>query len=451
MISLDNLKEILYISDHLDLIKWRLVSKDFKNIIDSLSFNISIYTACKLGYYLVFKKYMNSYFNLNYALIKASEGGHLLMVKLLISKGAHVFISAFNIACEYGRIEIIKYLYNTYKICSSVGLYEIGVKCYEQIIDYFSTTDFNFWIPIYHGACKSGNMEIIKNIPEPISLLESIKNACESGNLKLVEYLFNKCSEPITDLTLYSYLVKSSTYGHIDIVKFLIPKCKTIYWENIIINSIESGNIELVNYLLQFSNQVDWNRALIAATMSNNIELVKLVISKEVTNFNDCMYIACSKGNKEILNLLINNGANNWNEGLFGACRTGNIEFINLMIKRGADNFDEAIIWACYSRNFNAVKLLMEKIKNKSTLNDVLETYSHFYDNLEQIKYIVDKGATDFKYTFLQSCKIGNLEVVEYFLQKGYKIDDGLIIENSIDNNLLTELFLKYNVMNDVH
>src|SRR5579875_286111 len=105
------LKSILLQSSQKDLMRWRLVSKNFKQIIESLYPDVDFYTACKKGLYVVINnKLKNNFYNWNKALKKSTD---INVVKLLISKGAdskNSFNKVFINACKIGNIDLIKLL-----------------------------------------------------------------------------------------------------------------------------------------------------------------------------------------------------------------------------------------------------------------------------------------------------------------------------------------------------
>ena len=127
-----------------------------------------------------------------------------------------------HVACENGRLDIVRYLVN------------------DQKVDPGYTSGDN--TPL-HGACGGGNLELVKFLveekkcdPTQIVLTEKVyavsplHSACKNGHLDIVRYLVEEQRVNPADTTNYQHEVVfpplhvACSMGHLEVMKYLIGK-----------------------------------------------------------------------------------------------------------------------------------------------------------------------------------------------------------------------------------
>lgn len=139
------------------------------------------------------------------ALVMACQHGVLAKVKELVSAGVSVNIgdgsfhySPLDKASEFGHLEIVKYLVDN------------GAN----------VTACDNWAVRY--ACKKGHIDVVKYLiskgADPLDYdNHSIRMACEHGHLELVKYLVSQGTDT-ADKRLWWLAWES---GHLDVIKYL--------------------------------------------------------------------------------------------------------------------------------------------------------------------------------------------------------------------------------------
>jgi hypothetical protein len=102
--------------------------------------------------------------------------------------------------------------------------------------------------------------------------------------------------------------------------------------DKLIKNACEEGNVHLVNLTISNGVVYDWNYGLYGACKGGHEEIVNLMIYKEANDWNLGLYGACLGGHPGIIRLMIQKGACEFEMGFFYACKGGHLESINMMI-----------------------------------------------------------------------------------------------------------------------
>ncbi|MEM3857783.1 MAG: ankyrin repeat domain-containing protein [Candidatus Micrarchaeaceae archaeon] len=447
IISYDCLKQILLFSHHLDLIKWRLVSKTFKNIIDNLSIQeVNIYEAFKRGYYLNIKKY-NKIYNYNYAIQKAIEGKNFNLIKILLK--AKLPIDITKCAClliEYQNTDIAKYLIDNHKLNLDIVIESAAFNNNIYLIDYLLNLNASIDSAIV-GSCKSKNIRLTKyllSINKQNKITDKIKDAfkfsCENGEINIIKLFLNKYK----NLDPWCGLLTACKNGHIEIVKFIFNNFNIDFDDQLFFNACESGKLELYKYLKsKFSNfLINPLDCFILACKSGNIEIVKYFEDK-VYNIEYGFYTAISYGHIEVVKYLLNspklvmNNYHNINEIIYNpdieifklisnivpdnffnnfelyVDKDTKFEVVKTFIDKGI-NIDNALITAASNNRFDIVKYLINNVKNTSTLNMALIMASYNPEGLEMVKYLINHGANSLFQSFITAYKNYNLDIADY-------------------------------------
>lgn len=265
----------------------------------------------------------------------ACKGGHYEIFNMLHEYksvamcATHFFYNILQYSCEGGNIDIINKLLNVHDNEIAVVDRNNNLVMTQCLI----------------SASIGGKLEIFKMFAadikclKPRTVLYCLYCACGSGNLNLAALIVNICTQ---------------------------MKTLVIDWDECLTNACESGNMEIVELCIT-NGATNWNYGLQGACLSGNIEIVKYIASKGATNFdNNCMRGAGICGNVEIVNYLMKNGATNYDQCIAGACEKGkkvHMEIIELMINKGITNWYHTIICAHNQFSDSVHKDCMEIIK----------------------------------------------------------------------------------------
>jgi ankyrin repeat protein len=180
---------------------------------------------------------------------------------------------------------------------------------------------------------------------------------------KVLELLGDPMVDPSANSN--TALVHACGYGHLDIVKLLLPRVNPAELSNQALQAAsECGHIDIVRLLLQ-DGRVDvtdvnhWPLRL--AVTNNHIELVSLFLTETISDptalDNQCIRVACENGNAAMVKLLmsdarVNPTANN-HESLMKACEKGHVEVVKALL------CDPRVDPT--ARNHEAIRLCFEK------------------------------------------------------------------------------------------
>lgn len=163
--------------------------------------------------------------------------------------------------------------------------------------------------------------------------------------------LFVNCNHVFSEETV-KYLIEmgndlnealswASSYGHLEIVKFLIQHgAKADY--NALINASEDGHLEVVQYLIQHGVDPKDSEALIRASEEGHLEVVKYLISQgadPTTRDNLALKWASMNGHLEIVKLLLNYeiDLHYYEIALCFASQYGHLEIVKFLVEFGID------------------------------------------------------------------------------------------------------------------
>jgi thiamine pyrophosphokinase len=98
------------------------------------------------------------------------------------------------------------------------------------------------------------------------------------------------------------------------------------------------------------------------------------------------------------------------------AAEGGQMEIVKLMIEKGATDFDSAMREAAEGGQMEIVKLMIEK---GATDFDWAMNYASEGGHMEIVKLLIEKGATDFDWGMNEAARGGNMEIVKFMIEKG--------------------------------
>ena len=139
-----------------------------------------------------------------------------------------------------------------------------------------------------------------------------------------------------------------------------------------------------------------------------------------------CLKWACYSRQYKLIDLLCKGKPRpDWNFGLFGACKAGNIILVEKMIALGANMWIRAMRSACKGGQ-KEIADWMEQMLIKGNERRVEKTRwnSSFYTvcragNLEMIEWLLQKGIENLNQGFYGACKGGQIEIVKKLIEIG--------------------------------
>jgi Ankyrin repeats (3 copies) len=113
---------------------------------------------------------------------------------------------------------------------------------------------------------------------------------------------------------------------------------------------------------------------------------------------------------------------NIFDRGMAWAAGGGNMEIVKLMIEKGATDFNTAMENAAYGGQMEIVKFMISK---GSTDFDWAMIFGAEGGKMEIVKFMIEKGATDFDSTMSSAANGGHMEIVKFMIEKGATDFDG--------------------------
>jgi ankyrin repeat protein len=325
----------------------------------------------------------------NFAFINACKTGNIDIIKCMLNKSKNKLVVHIDkyviLSCQYGYIEIVKYLtdflsdeqqnvcYNkSFQMACDKGNLDIVmflVEMENNNININYDNDCSFC-----SACYKGHIEIVKyllSIPNNNININCDDNgpfcsACYKGHIEIVKYLL---SIPNNNININcdddGPFCSACHEGHIEIVKYLL----SIPNNNININSnddypfytsCEMGHIEIVKYLLNIPNNnininVNNDYPFYTSCEMGHVEIVEYLLNVQnnninINSLNDFPFrSACLEGHVEIVKYLLNIPNNNINinsneEFAFcSACSEGHVEIVKLLLSVPDNNINITI------------------------------------------------------------------------------------------------------------
>ncbi len=248
--------------------------------------------------------------------IEYCRNGNLKEAKDYFIQNPNIKIStdgckAFRVACKYGNLDIVKWLYSIKscvinKSCDFTKLLNDVIKYDEiDVLLYLKDIKKNCFLnEHFSNACKHGNFEIVKIIYSSTPNLdishdfdEPFRLACEYGHINIASWLLDKNpSINVSAFTEHAFR-KACENGHIGIAKWLIqeikPNINIREWDDYALKySCISGHIEIVKWL--------FSQYIVKELFDSYKEKLLLV--------NKLFKYACGNGHLELARWIYNGG-----------------------------------------------------------------------------------------------------------------------------------------------
>lgn len=147
---------------------------------------------------------------------------------------------------------------------------------------------------------------------------------------------------------------------------------------------------EDIEFLASFTKRDNINNIILYATKYDKINVVRLIIEKNVVDYNIVMIMASMNGSIDIVNMMLGKGATDYNTSMIVAAAHGHINIVKLMLEKGADNYDITLIIATSEQHIDVVKLMISVgahySNDVSIENDIISRVYHINDELSALK-----------------------------------------------------------------
>lgn len=274
------------------------------------------------------------------------------------------------------------------------------------------------WVhKIIEWSLRSGQTEIYDWLVENEYDVSSAWMGCYwGGHLDLIKRFFPKSYEKGSEIALgkgHLHLLERQVFPGLrtelqNAFSSISGMLRTFH------QACRTGNLELVKSMAHFPSQA----GISLACRGGHYDLLVYMTQKQIDEDTwkciqeSCIISACEKGSLQVINHLISLGViTSWNAGLIAACRKNKIPAAELMIRQGATCYDDALLAACKNGSLESAKLMCSygaRAFDRALVEAV---------GLDTIKWLIRKGATNYKAAIFEACRAGKCHEVLYLKQ----------------------------------
>jgi hypothetical protein len=325
---------------------------------------------------------------LNECLYEAGKSGHLQMVEFCIAKGANQLYRGMEGAAENGHEHLVPYFIdrasNDHLTAQNWihGLNGASKGDHERLVDFFISKGINSrerYMALHNAASNCNQAMVDKLIANGADDWESgLEGACKGGNLTLVKLFLEKCT---------------LDHGHDDYDDDDDSDANSML-SMALRAAAEGGNTDIIDYLIKLGAD-DWNYGLFGAVEGNHSHLVDFFIQKGANDWNWALRAAVSIGSKHYINMFVQLGANDWSPALEDAIKHGDIELFKYVLAKGAKLQSNAIMFEAISGGHKKIIEMLHTLEWIEDKNHDLEICALFEEH-ELIEMFISFGANDF-------------------------------------------------------
>ena len=348
-------------------------------------------------------KKFNTFQTLNSALSVATEHNHFSLVKIIVDKGADNLHENLYCACRNGQLDIFSLLVNKGVLPRS--------NCYDV-------------------ACEYGHLEIVKYLcaqpDEYIPCDNMLQMACKSGNKKLVKWIISKKFSNDFSTGLYGAIIG----GHQDIINMMIDlqpghlkrhKHYVLYQVNNndknffdwgLEGACQVGNHVLINRMLKRDGSALYG--FIGACKGDRLDIAQKMLTRfkniSEPRFEHYLEHVCSFGSEKFINLFTSHFA--FTNFVFSkeimlecACRNRNMSAAKLMLRLGADIDQGNFNVACGNGDSEIVKLLLKEATKQNVVLSFQDAFESACDNHNSgvVEFLINQEVIDLDIALLNT------------------------------------------------
>ncbi|KAK3591751.1 hypothetical protein CHS0354_019522 [Potamilus streckersoni] len=383
----------------------------------------------------------------------AAAGGNIAVLSYLIDRGIDPRCrtsskeTLLHRACIYGKLEMTKYLVETYPIMlhevdngNRTPAYHAAAGGNVAVLSYLIDRGSDPWCrsseeeTLLHIACIPGKLEMTKYLVETYpKMLHEVDNckrtpahqAAAGGNVSVLCYLLDRGTDPWCRTSAEETLLhRACIYGKLEMTKYLVQTYPKMLHE--VDNGKKTpahyaaagGNVAVLCYLIE-SGTDPWCRStaeetlLHRACIHRKIEMTKYLVDTypkmlhEVDNGKSTpAHHAAAGGNVVIVSHLIERGTDPWCRNseeetlLHEACNHGKLEMTKYLVETYPKMLHEVDTnkktpahHAAAGGNVPALCYLIDRGIDPRCRTSQEETLLHracFYGKLEMTKYLVE-------------------------------------------------------------
>lgn len=459
-----------------------------ENLVDCLSHAVINNRMENVKLFLENEPNLKSADNMGWtALHYAASRGRVDMCKLLVENGAPINIltsmneSPLYIAIKNGQYNSAKLLLemnanpNCVSKCGKQLISLVIQSGNNDVLDMILEKNVNVevnneddgYTPL-HCSIISSNQYAFDKLICKVSTVDILNNKnCEtplitaaSVSLYYVQKLVEKgATIDMSDGSGQSAIYKATFYNKHDIIRYLAEHKADMYLKDF--NGINSlmlcsitNNFETLKLLLEYGlNNHGVSEVLFYFSKIGKFDFVKYMIEKgvyyNITAFDNTSiaHLAVVEDQNDFLDYilkkdssLVNMLSGNHDLPITLAIQHNRISCFNTLLKHNANlqcidtETGETLLHYAARYSTECLKMLIDKGLdiNANSKNGTPLCVAACYNNSENFYYLLEKGATIDKYTFIFACRGGNYDIFKLVADKGYEAFDELLLDAAV-------------------
>ncbi|KAL4784046.1 ankyrin repeat-containing domain protein [Aspergillus varians] len=326
----------------------------------------ALWAASLMGHFDIVQFLLqNGSTEIDFALMSASRGGYVNVIKLLIDHGADPNVrdedsfygTAIQAASQGGHLEILRFLIKIgAKDETGYGNYDSALQAaarndYRKIVmlllehgtqhGWYSNWEY---LDVLTISCNKDHLQAVTALAPLVTDINYPGGDWEESALQIS---FRRRDHEAVQVLLRNgacvpkgnSLREAAIYGDVEIMKMLIEKGADIHLGNPLVTAAAYGHVQIVRLLLEMGARINEGNPLASAAAEGHVEVVKTLLDQGANvNEGNPLSSAAGKDHVEVVQVLIKKGANvNMGYPLHAAACNDCQETARILLKHGAD------------------------------------------------------------------------------------------------------------------